>query len=248
MPTSNNKPSLPPLGFIAIDIHFHRPPGDPFNQQTWPFPLIRIQAEGSSESQVVTNDTYDDEFIDRFVQAGSKLAAQGCVGIITSCGFLAMAQPELSARLPTPIATSALLQLRSILPLLPSQKTVGILTYDDARLRDSHLANVGLSPDDIRRTDIKGAPPTGHLRRVIQDGAPYVHTDIERELVHTVKEMVAENPDIGAILLECTQMPPFAEAIQQAVQLPVYDVYTMACWFYSGLVRKTPAAWGRSEG
>lgn len=85
---------LPALGFIAVDLHFNRPPGDPFNEKTWPFPLIREQAEGSTESQIVTNGRYDAAFIDRFVDAGLRLAARGCVGIITSCGFLAMAQPE----------------------------------------------------------------------------------------------------------------------------------------------------------
>lgn len=86
--------SLPPLGFISIDIHFHRPPGDPYNDKTWPFPILREQAENSTESMVVTGKEYDEEFIDRFVEAGRKLAARGCVGIITSCGFLAMAQLE----------------------------------------------------------------------------------------------------------------------------------------------------------
>lgn len=86
--------TLPPLGFISLDIHFHRPPGDPYNNKTWPFPIIREEAENSTESVVVTGKEYDGAFIDRFVEAGQKLAAKGCVGIITSCGFLAMAQPE----------------------------------------------------------------------------------------------------------------------------------------------------------
>lgn len=86
--------TLPPLGFISIDIHFHRPSGDPYNKRTWPFPILREQAKNSTESVVVTNKGYDEAFIDRFVEAGLKLAAKGCVGIITSCGFLAMAQPE----------------------------------------------------------------------------------------------------------------------------------------------------------
>jgi hypothetical protein len=84
--------SLPPLGFIAIECFFTRPPGDPFNQQTWSFPLIRELAVGTTESQVVTSADYDDEFLDRFVVAGQTLADQGCVGLITSCGFLALAQ------------------------------------------------------------------------------------------------------------------------------------------------------------
>lgn len=86
--------TLPPMGFISLDIHFHRPPGDAWSEGTWPFPLIREQAEGSTEEVVVLPHKYDQGFIDRFVAAGEKLAAKGCIGIITSCGFLLMAQPE----------------------------------------------------------------------------------------------------------------------------------------------------------
>ncbi|KAH8689882.1 hypothetical protein BGW36DRAFT_465869 [Talaromyces proteolyticus] len=242
-----DKQLLPPLGFIAIDVHFHRPPGDAFNESTWPFPLIHIQAEGSSESEVVTKGAYDAALIDRFVEAGLKLAARGCVGIITSCGFLAMAQQELSARLPIPIATSSLLQIPSLLAFLPPGKTIGILTYDDARLGPDHLTKIGLSCGAVSRTRIVGAPANGHLRRLIQHGAPYVHADIEKELVEIARNMVIEYSDIGGILLECTQMPPFAGAIQRAVRLPVYDVYTMGCWFYSGLQRNRPLVWGAVE-
>jgi hypothetical protein len=84
----------PPLGFISIEVVLHRPPGDPFNEKTWPFPLIREKVAGSSEAQVVCSGPYDDSFIDRFVEAGQRLAERGAVGIITSCGFLAMAQTE----------------------------------------------------------------------------------------------------------------------------------------------------------
>jgi hypothetical protein len=84
--------SLPPLGFIAIECFFTRPPGDPYTEQTWTFPLIRQLAVGTAESQVVTIADYDDAFLDRFVDAGKALAEKGCVGLITSCGFLALAQ------------------------------------------------------------------------------------------------------------------------------------------------------------
>ncbi|KAJ5512844.1 hypothetical protein N7463_002396 [Penicillium fimorum] len=84
----------PPLGFISIDVILHRPPGDPFNKDTWPFPLIREKVDGSSEAQVVCVGPYDEVFINKFVEAGERLAKRGAVGIITSCGFLAMAQPE----------------------------------------------------------------------------------------------------------------------------------------------------------
>ena len=84
--------ALPPMGFLAVEVDIFRPPGDPYNEKTWPFPLIRETVTGTSESQIVTKDSYDDAFIERFVTAGLKLAERGAVGIITSCGFLALAQ------------------------------------------------------------------------------------------------------------------------------------------------------------
>ena len=44
-------------------------------------------------------------------------------------------------------------------------------------------------------------------------------------------------PDIGAIVLECTNMPPYSEAIQEAIKLPVFDVVTMVNYAYSAFVQ-----------
>jgi hypothetical protein len=85
---------LPPLGFLAVEVNIHRPPGDPWNAATWPFPLLHETVPGSTESQIVTKEAYDEAFIKRFVEAGKKLAERGAVGIITSCGFLALAQKQ----------------------------------------------------------------------------------------------------------------------------------------------------------
>ncbi|KAI1394601.1 hypothetical protein F4819DRAFT_258798 [Hypoxylon fuscum] len=232
---------LPPLGFISIDIILHRPPGDPFNDKTWPFPLIREKADNSSEMQVISSKPYDDAFIDRFVDAGERLVKRGAVGIITSCGFLAMAQQALAARLPIPVATSALVQIPSVLALLSASSTVGILTYDDARLGLAHLEALGIPPSRCR---IRGVPAGGSLQSHIQYGDAYVHDEISAELVRMARNLIAENKEIAALCLECTQMPPFAEAIQDAIGLPVYDVHTMGCWFYSGLVSTRQRRWG----
>lgn len=163
---------------------------------------------------------------------------------------------RISSRLPIPVSTSSLLQLPSLLSLLPPHKTIGILTYDSARLGPLHLAQLGI---DTKRREIpiRGAPAEGHLRTMIQRGGAYVHADIEAELVEMATGLVGEyngrdddggdprgrRPEIAALLLECTQMPPFAEAIQRATGLPVCDVYTMGMWFYSGLVSRTPQRW-----
>ncbi|KAF2008882.1 hypothetical protein BU24DRAFT_429143 [Aaosphaeria arxii CBS 175.79] len=233
--------SLPPLGFISLDIILHRPPGDPYNQNTWPFPLIREKARDTSESAVVTATAYDDAFLDRFVEAGKRLAARGAIGIITSCGFLAIAQSELSARLPIPIMTSALVQAPSLLATIAPRRKLGILTFDSTRLGAGHLQKLGIDPS---RCHIHGAPTNGALQQHVRQGAPYLHEEISRELVAAAKEMLQDAPEISLLLLECTNMPPFSETIQSAIALPVYDIQTAALWFYSGLVNIRPTRWG----
>lgn len=94
---------------------------------------------------------------------------------------------------------------------------------------------------------IIGCPPRGILRSIERDGDPYDYTALEAELVGLAKELVSRNPDVAAILLECTQMPVFAVQVQEAVRLPVYDVSTMGRCFYSGLVRRGFPPWTEEE-
>jgi hypothetical protein len=122
---------------------------------------------------------------------------------------------------------------------------IGIITFDAARLNKKHLSGLGIQETD--KLTIVGCPENGTLRSVIRDGKPYVYADLEQELVSTAKTLVSRNPNVGAILLECTQLPVFAVAIQEAVRLPVYDVFTLGCWFYSGLVRKPFPEWSVTE-
>lgn len=232
---------LSPLGILTIEVEIPRPLGDALNKHTWPFPLISIRVSGSLLDQVVTNDDYPDDFIDRFVKAGQELADQGCIGIFTDCGFLAMAQSALSARLPIPIATSALVQVPSLLTILPPSQSIGVVTYDDKNLGRLHLSKLGIV--QVERVHITGAPETGALRRMVRDGGPYLFEVMKDELIQCTKDLIHDHPEIGVIVLECTQMPPFAEHIQEAVKLPVYDLYSMVNWFYSGLIRQTPTKW-----
>jgi hypothetical protein len=128
--------------------------------------------------------------------------------------------------------------------MAPSQM-LGVLTYDSQRLTRAHVENAGVHPAFLDRVHIAGAPAGGHLHRLVQQNATYDHDAIEDELVTTAKRLVHQWPTMSVIVLECTQMPPFAEAIQVAVgkSFQVYDVYSMVNWFYGGLVKRVPPSW-----
>ncbi|KAL4934924.1 hypothetical protein BDV06DRAFT_229298 [Aspergillus oleicola] len=242
--TPTDKQTLPPLGFLAVECFFYRPSGDAFNENTWAFPITRELAYGSQENVLVSKDDYDEAFIDAFVQAGKRLAERGAVGIITSCGFLAQAQPALASRLPIPIATSSLLQIPAILCFLPPTQSIGIITYNATKLGPLHFSRLGIPPSSVERCHIAGAPSSGSLQGLVRGQIEYNHDNIEKEMIEAARGLVEKHPEIGAIVLECTQMPVYAEAIQRETNVPVYDVFTMASWFYSGLVRRRPVQWG----
>lgn len=147
---------------------------------------------------------------------------------------------RLAARLPIPIATSSLIQVPSIIAWLPPQKDVGIVTFDGSQLTHTHFAQLGIPNQQHHRLHIAGPPRHGALQQLVREGASYDRPVIEMELVSVAKALVEQHPNIGAIVLECTQMPPFAGAIHQKLGIPVYDVYTMGRWFYEGLIAHRP--------
>ncbi len=50
---------------------------------------------------------------------------------------------------------------------------------------------------------------------------------------------MTDHPEIGALPLECRDMPPYAKQIQDATGLPVWDYVTLIDWIYFSVVRRT---------
>ena len=102
------------------------------------------------------------------------------------------------------------------------------------------MIELGINPTSVY---IRGAPSGGHLRGICSRGAKYDARRLEAELIDQARALLADHGDIGVVVLECTNMPPSSEAIQRAIGVPVYDVFTMGTWFYAGLTRRTPKRW-----
>jgi Asp/Glu/hydantoin racemase len=74
---------------------------------------------------------------------------------------------------------------------------------------------------------------------VILDDEMELDVDKSREeLIRVAKRMLLEHPEVGAIVLECTNMPPYAAAIQKEVHLPIFDIYTLVIMVYHAVVKK----------
>ena len=69
------------------------------------------------------------------------------------------------------------------------------------------------------------------------------NTVARREVVEAAVSLIEENDNIGAILLECSDMPPYAADVQAATQLPVFDFITLIKWLHSAVAQKPYCGW-----
>ncbi|SDN42106.1 aspartate/glutamate racemase family protein [Ensifer sp. YR511] len=218
------------VGIIVLDTGFQRIPGDIGNATTFPFPVQYMVAKGLKEGSSLQPDP---ETLRNFLDVANQLVSLGVSGITTSCGFLSLFQDLLTESLPVPVATSSLLQIPLVERLLPKGKRVGVLTATHAKLTPAHFIAVGARED----TPFEGLEMEGTFRQNLRQGVSPIHyADHEADLLDAARRLLEKNSDIGAIVLECTNMPPYAHAISAKYGLPVFDVISMIKWFYGALV------------
>lgn len=219
--------STPSLGIIMLDTDFPRPPGDVGHAGSWEFPVKFRRVSGASPDRVIRQGGAG--LLDDFTAAGESLIAEGCCAIITSCGFMALHQRRLAAALGVPVAASSLVQLPLVESTLGAGKRAGVITYDATNLTSEMFLACGADP----ATPVAGVPANGAFHSLIEGGAPYDRAELEAEVVSVAKYLVAHSPSVGAIVLECTNMPPFAAAIAQACAMSVCDILTLGRLLFS---------------
>ena len=220
-----------PLGILMLEARFPRIAGDMGNATTWPFPVLYRVVRGASPEKVVLQGARG--LLPDFIEAARELVALGAEAITTNCGFLSLYQKELAAAAGVPVATSALMQVPWVQATLPPGKRVGVVTISGATLTAAHLESAGAPLD----TPVVGTENGREFFRVLIK-AEKEDMDValaERDVVDAGTELLARHSGVGAIVLECTNMPPYAAALRDATGLPVYDIYSMISWFHAGL-------------
>lgn len=223
------------IGVLCLDSRFPKPPGHIKNPSGLSFPVLYETVKGATVANLVNRPTPD--FIAPFIDAARRLEIDGVRAITGSCGFLALFQKELSAAVAVPVFASSLIQVPLAHAMLPPGQKVGVLTADASNLTDRHFAAVGADAVPIV---VGGMEKSTEFREVILE-ARRENMDIAKlggEVVDEAVRLVAENKDIGALVLECTDMPPFAAEIQERLRLPIFDLTTLATMVHEVVYRK----------
>jgi hypothetical protein len=231
------------IGVLMLDSAFPRAVGDIGNRNSFRgVPMRFATVSKVYPNRVLSSDLEGglQTLFPAFLKAAQGLQSDGALGITTSCGFLAPLQQTMAARLSIPVALSSLLQVAWVQSLLPKGKVCGVITIDAERFRLGHL----LAADAPAATPVVGMPKGGAFAELILADNPkgrqgFRHGDsvrlrraIEAELIEAARQLP---PNTGAIVLECTNLPPFRRVLHQLTGLPVYDIGTLVQWFWAGL-------------
>ena len=225
------------VGVLVLDTRFPRIPGDIGNAGTFDFPVRYHRVAGASSDRVVRDASRD--LLPAFVEGARALEREGVRAITTSCGFLARFQRDLTAAVSIPVFTSSLMLVPLVHRMLPAGRAVGVITVEASSLGPEHLAGAGIGPDVP--VAIAGLETEKEFTRVLLEDLLTLDVDAARdEHVRVARRLLAARPDVGAIVLECANMPPYAADVQAATGLPVFDITSLIRLVHAALRHGLP--------
>ena len=218
------------LGILMLETEFPRVHGDVGNAATFPFPVLYKVVPGATSYRIVQERGagLDNVFID----AARELVKIGANGIGTSCGFLSLFQTRLTTATGVPVATSSLMQVPWVERTLPPGKRVGVITISSDNLTPAHFAAVDAPID----TPVIGTEGGREFTRSITGGSHMLDVEASRDdIVEAGQELMDRHPEIGALVLECTNIGPYPRDLHLALGVPVFDIVSLLTWFHAGL-------------
>lgn len=225
------------IGIMVTDDDYPCIPGDVRNATTYDFPVHYEKIPGldiTTVTQLVSRFP-----VEKIIQTAKKLESAGVKAICGECGYLAIYQREVAASVSVPVFISSLMQVPMVAQSMGPSQSVGIVMAEEKHLTWDHLSAVGITKDT--RIKIFGNEDDGRapaFTKIFYENTDLDIEEAKNQILNNVKGFVSDNPDIGALVLECTSYPPYASFIQEETGLPVFDYYTMIEYVYQAVCHK----------
>lgn len=221
------------IGIVHLEVWYPLLPGNVVNATTYDFPVRYKVLRGGAQGRI---HSADPSVADLIIEAGRELEQEGVRAVVGACGYLGNYQRQVAAALDVPVFLSSLLQVPLIHRSLKPGQRVGIMVADAPSVTSRLMDACGITSDiPIALVGLGDQP---QFSNILHSRGTFDYDALEQEMVDGARRLVAESPDVGAILLECSDMPPFASAVQHAVGLPVFDFITMIRWIHHAVVQR----------
>eukprot|EP00439_Symbiodinium_sp_Y106_P013474 s5623_g1.t4 len=227
------KTKHPALGVVRLDYDYPPAPGDSDHPGSFGYEVYYRCCPGLT-FEMCQEGHFPEAVERRFADAIKHLEARGCAAITGDCGFMMafhMIARKIAAK---PIFMSSMVQCPIIAAALEPSDQILLLTANDRHLKPQKqvlLSSCGFDVDEDRFL-IKGCQSVPGFEAVALGGKVPLEV-VQPGIVKLVQETRKQHPRIAAILLECTELPPYADALRYHTGLPVWDAVTAADFYIS---------------
>ncbi len=227
------------IGILHLDnVWYPMVPGNVQNAWTYKYP-VRYRAVTGLDTPTLHSGA--PEAFEEILKAAKELEREGCRAISSACGFFGHFQRQLAEAMDIPVAISSLVQIPWIRTLLKKDTKIGILTANASAITDDLYQSCGI--EDTKGLIVADLRRGENFSAIMEDRGCFDNAGVRREVLKAATGLIAEHPDIGAFLLECSDMPPYAYAIQAAVKRPVFDFITLINWLENAVMQKPYDGW-----
>ena len=222
------------VGILYLDEAWYPVlPGNVANLTTYDFPVRLKVVPNCTQERIHVGDP---TLLDDVIKAAKELEAEGARAISAACGFFGNFQAEVARAVDIPVFLSSVIQLPWIQSGLKANQEIAMLTADIHGITNKLYESCGVT--NTENIKVKGLGDLPEFSAIVESRGSFDNDIVREEVVKAALELVNENPNIGAFLLECSDLPPYAADIQRVTDLPVFDFITMINWVHMATTQK----------
>jgi hypothetical protein len=223
------------IGVLLIDCVNPFPPGDVGNASSYNYPVLFHTIRDVTIEALL--DRGDTSLMPNVLKAAQYLEAHGVKAITSDCGYMLHFQHLIAGAVKVPVMLSPLLQLPFIGATLGQGRAIGVICAKKPRMTPELLARAW--PNPTCPIHVAGLEGSAAFRVPIMEESGPLDTDaVEADVVAIARDLVREHPEIGVLLLECSNIPLYSHAVQRATGLPVFDFMTMINQMHAACVQR----------
>lgn len=216
------------VGILMSDSNIPRIPGDPGHAETFSFPVIHEVLEGFPFEDLVA---IKKDNLEKLILPAQRLQNRGVSLVAADCGLFGPFHEDIKNHLTIPFIGTALDLIPLLQRLIPTSNKVGIITGDTRILSHHHLESSDIDPESVV---IVGMERSTEFNEVVINRKPEL--DIERMrqgVIDASDDLIGK--EIGAVVLECTNLISYKTDIQKRLNIPVFDLVDLIEFYVSGL-------------
>lgn len=213
------------VGIIVLDTRHPLLPGNVQHARSFARPVFYEVVALKDPAVLMAGDPSVEPLI---IAAGERLLRNGVSIIAGACGSFIYYQRAVAAALPVPVFLSVMLAAPLLLAALGAGRKIGVIASACSAINARSLAACGVTdPDRLVVIELKGS---GEFDAILRQDLRFDPDRMCAEVVGLATAALRADPAIGLFLIQCSDIPPFSQAIRQATGLPCFDAVGLIEW------------------